>query len=245
MNIRKISLVAGLVFCCLSCYQKEITKTVEYSPGAWDTDRKNYIFLRWERDYFMPKGITRFPDGGIPKYVRDETFVCMYSKDTNSVRVITEGEGVPRGYPASARFSWKADFIVYKIWNADEAQNLLNPVILLNLKTLESSKFFEIGEMPELSPSADRIASIRKNSIWLMKTDGTGGNIIFKSSGFELIFLMWEKENLMDLYVREKGRFTVYTLNLSDMSMNKSDKPYIQNFGNDSTTEILKIRHIL
>lgn len=241
LNFKNIFLSAFITISAISCYQKGITKTIEYSPGIWNGEHSMYMFLKWERDYYMPKGISRFPDGGIPKYIRDETFVCIYDSSTHEIKVIMKGKGFPRGYPVSARFSWKGKYAAYKIWNADETQNLLNPVILIDTTNTTATEFYDIGEMPELSPSGNRMATIRKNAIWTMKTDGTESINVYKASKFELIFIKWEKENLMELYVKDKGRFAVYTLDLTNGNVVNSIKPYVKNFGNESTRDILKL----
>ncbi len=241
---KKILIIPAVFMLCslFSCYEKKLTQSVHYSSGTWNDSRTEFIFLRWERDYHMPKGITRFPDGGIPEYVRDERFICVYSKYTGEVKVIAEGKGGPRGLPPSARFSWKGDRAVYKIWNADKKENSLNPVVVINMKTMESKEFFSVGENPELSPDSMKIVTVKENSVWMMNIDGTGGEMIFESGEPELIFLMWNKQDEIDLHLRDQGKFMVYILDLKKRELRRSGKPYLKNFGNESTYKVLKVK---
>lgn len=222
------------------CYEKKVTSTVEYSAGAWNESRTEFVFLRWERDFHMPKGIAKFPDGGVPKYVRDDKSICVYSKKSGEVKVIAEGRGVPRGYPPSARFSWKGDYAVYKIWNADPAENRGNPVVLINMKTLEQREFYDLGEMPELSPGGLMIATVKVNTVRIIKTDGSGARDVFKRDVPEIVFVMWREEAELELYVKEKAKFAVYNLSLITGDLKKSDKPYLKEFGNESAGDVLK-----
>ncbi len=223
-----------------SCYEKELTRAVHYSTGRWDSSGREFIFLRWERDFHQPKGAARFPDGGIPKYVRDEKFICVFSRDTGEVRVAARASGIPRGYPPSARFSRKGDMAAYKIWSADVKENSANPVVLINMKSGETREFLSAGEKPELSPDAIRIATVKNNTVWIMNIDGTGGHAAFEPGEPELIFMMWNKADEMDLYLREQGKFVVYTLDLKKGELRRSGKPYLENYGNESTHGVLK-----
>ncbi len=234
--IMTVIIMLGNIF----CYEKKLTTTVEYSAGAWNESRAEFVFLRWERDFYMPKGIAKFPDGGIPKYVRDEKFICVFSKKTGEVKVVANGRGVPRGYPPSARFSWKGDNVVYKIWNADPAGNRGNPVVLINMKTFEQREFYDTGEMPELSPVGDMIATVKGNFLRIMKTDGSGARDVFQGGVLEIIFVMWREEQELELYVKEKGKFTVYNLSLSTGDLTKSARSYLKEFGNESVRDALK-----
>lgn len=241
MKIKLIILAAVIMLCNLSCYKKELSRTVEYSNGAWNESRTEFIFLRWERDFHQPGGISRFPDGGIPKYVRDEKFISVFNKDTGEVKALDKAKGTPRGYPPSVRFSWKGDMVVYKIWSADMKENSSNPVVLIDMNSGETREFLSEGEKPELSPDAKRLATVKDNSVWIMNIDGTGGHIAFEPGEPELIFIIWDKADEMDLYLRDQGRFVVYTLDLNKGGLRRSGKPYLKNYGNESTHDVLKM----
>ena len=240
MKIKFFILTAVLMLFNLFCYKKELSRTVEYSAGAWNDSGTEFVFLRWERDYYMPKGPAAFPDGGIPKYVRDEKFICVYSRASGPVRVAAKALGTPRGYPPSVRFSWKGDIVVYKIWSADHKENSGNPVVLINMKNGRAKEFLLSGEKPELSPDAKRIATVKGNCVWIMNADGSGGHVVFDPGEPELIFMMWTKADEMDLYLKDQGQFVVYTLDLNKGELIRSGKPYLKNFGNESTRKVLK-----
>ena len=228
------------MLCALfSCYEKKLTKSEHVSSGTWNESRTQFIFLRWERDFYRPEGITKFPDGGIPKYIRDEKFICVYSKNTGTVTAVAKARGKPRGYPPSVRFSWKAGKAAYKIWNADKKENTLNPVVLIDMKTMEEREFFSIGERPELSPDGKRIATVKDNCVRIMNCDGTEGKIVFESGEPRLIFLMWNTPGEIDLYLNDQGKFIVYTLDLQKSELKKTGKPYLKNFGNEWTQRVL------
>lgn len=240
MKRKLISLMVLLMFFNIFCYEKKLSWTVQYSDGAWNDSKTEFIFLRWERDYHMPKGLARFPDGGIPKYVRDEKLICVYNRSSGQVRVAAKALGTPRGYPPSVRFSWKGDIVVYKIWNAHHKQNSGNPVVLINMKSGQTREFLLAGEKPELSPDARKIATVKDNCVWIMNTDGSGGHAHFDPREFKLIFMMWTKTDEIDLYLEDQGQFVVYTLDLSRGKLTKSGKPFLKNFGNESTHRVLK-----
>ncbi|HOP63932.1 MAG TPA: hypothetical protein PK358_08950 [Spirochaetota bacterium] len=229
-----------MIFSIFSCYEKKLTSVTHYSMGTWNDAHTEFIFLRWERDYHRPKGITKFPDGGVPKYVRDEKRICVYSKETGQVKVIAQGRGKPRGLPPSVRFSWKGDMAAYKIWNVDPEENALNPVVVINMKTGKEWEFTGIGERPELSPDGSRVATVRDNSVWIMDADGSNGEIVFESGEPELIFLMWSRPGEMELYIKDFGKFAGCTLDLEKRELKKKGKPYVKFFGNESTQRVLK-----
>ena len=241
MKIKLIILTAVIMLFNLFCYKKELSRTVEYSAGTWNESRTEFIFLRWERDFHQPVGISRFPDGGIPKYVRDDRFICVFSKDSGEVKVLAEAIGTPRGYPPSVRFSWKGDMVVYKIWSADTKENSANPVVLIDMNSGERREFLSAGEKPELSPDVKRLATVKDNSVWIMNIDGTGGHIAFEPGEPELIFIMWDKVDEMGLYLRDQGKFIVYTLDLNKGELRRSGKPYLKHYGNKSTHDVLKL----
>ncbi len=109
--------ITGLLLAMAGCYEKKIVNSMHYSTGTWNGDGTRFIFMRWELDMRMPKGLSKFPDGGMPRYLRDERFICVYNKKENTIEKIRTAVGKPRGYPPEARFSWKGSRAVYKIWN--------------------------------------------------------------------------------------------------------------------------------
>ncbi len=235
-----LSLLGGLFSLACCCYERKITKIVEYSNGAWNDDGSRFIFMQWERDFRMPKGLARFPDGGIPKYLRDECFVCVYDRAGKSIRKIGTAVGKPRGYPPAARFSWKGARAVYKIWNAHEAENSQNPIMLIDMESYAQQKIIDQGEKPELSPDASRVAYIKGNALYIFDIPGRASVKAIEPSSLELVFTMWNDERAIDLHVREAGSFAVYSLDIAQGRMSKSRKPYLKNFGNHHTPDAIR-----
>lgn len=235
-----ISLLSGLLELSCCCYERKITKIVEYSAGAWNDNGSRFIFMQWERDFRMPRGLARFPDGGIPKYLRDECFVCVYNKDSRSIQKIGTAVGKPRGYPPAARFSWKGARAVYKIWNAHEVENAQNPIMLIDMDSFEQSEIIREGEKPELSPDASRVAYIKGNALCVFDMSRRESKKLMDPAPLELVFTMWTKERTMDLHVRDRGKFSVYSLDIPKGALNKSGKPYLKNFGNHHTPHVIR-----
>lgn len=235
-----LSLLSGLLGLSCCCYERKITKIVEYSAGAWNDNGSRFIFMQWERDFRAPRGLARFPDGGIPKYLRDECFVCVYDKDSGSIQKIGTAVGKPRGYPPEVRFSWKGTRAVYKIWNAYDVENARNPIMLIDMDSYTQREILREGEKPELSPDASRVAYIKGNALYIFDIAGRAGIKVMEPPFLELIYTMWNDERTIDLYVRESGRFAVYSLDIAQGRLSKSRKPYLKNFGNKHTPDVIR-----
>jgi hypothetical protein len=176
----------------------------------------------------------------MPRYLRDERFVCVYDRVRNTVEKIGPAFGKPRGYPPDARFSWKGSRAVYKIWNAHEAENTENPLMLIDMGSLKQAEITRAGEKPELSPDGSRIAFIRNNELWLYDIGKKTSARVLQPGGIQLIFTMWDRPDGIDVHCRAGGKFAVYSFNPATGSFTKTGKPYLRNFGNHSTSDVLK-----
>lgn len=67
-NILKIMIEIFIVFSMISCHSKYLNLEIKTDGTiAWNKDSTVFVFVAKKRLYKMPKGITKFPDGGKSK----------------------------------------------------------------------------------------------------------------------------------------------------------------------------------
>jgi hypothetical protein len=79
-------IIAGLLLFMTSCYSNYISLSYRTFYGAqWNNDSSKVAFIASTKAYQQAKGITRFPDGGRPKYLIDN--IDLYLFDTESMEL--------------------------------------------------------------------------------------------------------------------------------------------------------------
>ena len=83
-NIKKIKLfliLLGIALLLTSCYTEHVCLDYKVYPGAeWTTEKTQIVFAASKKVYHQPKGVTKFPDGGQPDYLKQE--LTIYTFDT-------------------------------------------------------------------------------------------------------------------------------------------------------------------
>ncbi|MGM0407888.1 MAG: hypothetical protein ACQERU_07875 [Bacteroidota bacterium] len=170
--------IAGILLLLTGCYYDHLTVTSKYSNGVY-TDNGTVIFYHSIQAGQPPKGITRFPDGGMHKNIYRNT--SLYELDTINNRlnkIFDFGNLLYSSYQKNLSVqNNKLLFSVYPTmgWrlqpendNSTTSNKDLYPnhlgFFLYDLKNNELIRYIYTGNCPILSPDKNRIAYINKDS---------------------------------------------------------------------------------
>jgi len=98
----------------LACHSDYISLDFRIHPGAvWDDDHTRIALFITTKAYRAPKGIARFPDGGISKTVFTETSLFLFEPETKTI-IKTD---LPDSFPArwSLKMAFTDSLVYYSI----------------------------------------------------------------------------------------------------------------------------------
>ncbi|MGC9472391.1 MAG: hypothetical protein ACP5D1_12700 [Bacteroidales bacterium] len=82
---RTILLICLLLFLA-SCHSDYLSLSYKiHHSAAWNDDHSRIAFFITTRAFRAPRGIARFPDGGISKTVFTETSLCLFDPETKAI----------------------------------------------------------------------------------------------------------------------------------------------------------------
>ena len=99
MKSRKIILI-GLTGCfslfLVSCYSERLSLNYKIVHGAmWNEDHTQIAFFLSKKAYRSPKGIARFPDGGISKTIYSGSSLYVFNPDTEYLSEAIAFDSIP------------------------------------------------------------------------------------------------------------------------------------------------------
>ena len=221
-----------------SCYYREQVYSFNRSTGGVYAGSSCYYLAR-VREYRNPKGISRFPDGGQVKELRQ--LFGLFSTDTLSNRtevaaILADVKGWPSRY--KSRLEKNGTDIAIGIVNISFPDSV-NGIYLYNLESGRILKYSGDGDMPTLSKTGTRIAYCRDK---VLLVEDYSDKTLINSYSLDTVpvFLSWEDENKILLFCSDP--FRVMVLDLKNDALNKSGMDYIPNYDQEvGATEIRKI----
>jgi len=232
----KIWILLSIIMLMLnSCYYRELVYSFDRSTGGVYADSLCYYLAR-VREYRNPKGISRFPDGGQVKVLRQ--LFGLFRTDTMNNRtemaaILADVKGWPSRY--KSRLEKNGTDIAIGILNIS-FPDTVNGIYLYNLRSGRILKYSGEGDMPTLSKTGTRIAYCRDKML-LVEDYSDKTPINSYSLDTVPVFLSWKDENKILLYCSDP--FRVMVLDLKDGALKKSGMDYIPNYGQEvGATEI-------
>ena len=221
-----------------SCYYRELVYSFDRSTGGVYAGSSCYYLAR-VREYRNPKGISRFPDGGQVKVLRQ--LFGLFRTDTLSNRTemavkLTDVKGWPSRY--KTRLEENGTVIAVGILNISFPDSV-NGIYLYNLVSGRILKYSGEGDMPTLSKSGTRIAYCN-DSIVFIEDYSDKALIARYHLDVDPVFITWGNDD--EIYLFCYNPFRVMVLDLNTGSVNQSELEYIRNYDQEvGATEIRKI----
>lgn len=212
-----------------SCYHKELLYSYDTSSGGVVVG-SSYFYLAKVREFQMPKGISRFPDGGMSRDVR-QLFGLFKTDTLSNSTVLIARLGDVVGWPS--RFSTRVEksnhYIAFGIINVTMPDSV-NGIYLFNLKEGKLVKYSKNGALPAISSYSSNIAYCIRNKLCI--DDYTSKTLLFSYVlNFEPVFVSWKSED--EIYLFLSNPFEVKILNISTGKTTNTDLKYIKNYNQE------------
>lgn len=233
-KLQLLFMVLGLIFS--SCYTRELYYSFEPSHGGV-TVGSTYFYLAQVREYRMPKGISRFPDGGMSKETRQVFGLFKTDSVENSTKFIYQLPDV-YGWPAmySTRIDKNDSFIVFGIANVSFPDSL-DGIYLYNLKNNTCRHYSKSKTLPSISES-NQIAYSIENKLSIDDIDGT--QLFSYVMNSKPVFVDWKNDD--EIYIYHSNPFKVQMLKLSTGKTVNTNLDYLSNFAQEKTkSQIFKV----
>ena len=117
-NITTYLLFIMLVLLSSCNYSEYLTINISTHHGSqWDSTKGKIAFIASVKAYRKAEGISRFPDGGIPKYLKNSVAIYLFDPASLSLKKITSFNDLT-GLIGASRSNWKtkiafADTVLY------------------------------------------------------------------------------------------------------------------------------------
>jgi len=219
-----------------SCYTRELYYSFEPSSGGV-TAGESYYYLAQVREYRMPKGISRFPDGGMSKETRQVFGLFRTDSIQNKTFLIYTMPNI-YGWPVrySTRFDKNESFIVFGISNVSYPDSL-DGIYLFNLKSNVVKKFSSNKALPTIS-DLGQIAYCVENKLSIDDIDGT--NLFSYILNEKPVFVDWK--NTGEIYIFNSNPFRVQVIVLSTGKTTLTNNDYLSNYGQGiKKSDIIKV----
>ncbi len=171
-------LIASILLILTGCYYDHLTVTSKYSSGVY-TDKGTVIFYHSIQAGQPPKGISRFPDGGMHKNIYRNTSLYEFDTINNKLNKIFDFGGIL--YTSYQKYlSIQNNKILFNItptmgWRLQTENDTSSGVdkklypknfgfFLYDLENDELKRFFYDGYRSSLSPDNGRIAYVKEDS---------------------------------------------------------------------------------
>ncbi len=221
-----------------SCYYREQVYSFNRSTGGVYAGSSCY-YLAQVKEYRNPKGISRFPDGGQIKVIR-QLFSLFRTDTISNTTEVAAILGDVKGWPSryKSRLEENGTDIVIGIANISFPDSV-NGIYLFNLKTGRVLKYSGAGVLPALSRTGTRLAYCKDTMLFI--EDYSDKSLLGRYPlDVEPVFITWGNENEILLFCSDPYR--VMVLDLKNDALNKSGMDYIPNYDQEvGATEIRKI----
>ena len=151
LNIKAIFVIKiltiSMAFLFTSCHSGYLSIGYQVYPGAvWDNKHTKVAFIASKTAYRSAKGITRFPDGGIPRYLLSDVGLYVFDYENKILdELISFNELAGWLGPYSSKWDVKlvlTDTMVYYLlapvpdwnWQIEQARNPENSQLMASLK---------------------------------------------------------------------------------------------------------------
>lgn len=228
-------------------YERKANASKHLCSGCFNPSKKQIAFFRAYGIFRRATGIAAFPDGGIPKYLYKNVSIYVLDIETGKVRKIVDlGEDTYDGWPSrwKMRISWRKNKIVYWTsylsWDKDKGAFMDNKgIFILDADGNNNNLLVGDGEMPDISPDAQRVVYQKVNKtweyeLWVIDVDGTNNRMIKKIPDLKLVYTRWKKDGMNVLLYEFEQHSQVYELSLETKEIKKTESPYLKNYGNVS-----------
>ena len=212
-----------------SCYHKEINYSFTTSYGGVVVG-SSYYYLAQIREYKMPKGISRFPDGGMSKELRQQFGIYKTDSIDKSTMLVAQMNDV-QGWPVrfSSRIEKNNELIAIGLKNINLADSV-DGIYFLNLKNGKFERYNHEKALPSLSPLKSEIAYCIGNKLCIDDFE-THTALFCYVLNSEPVFVTWKNESEILLYF--SNPFNVKILDINDGKVRQTDLKYISNFGQE------------
>jgi hypothetical protein len=193
-------------------------------------------YLAQVREYRNPKGISRFPDGGQTKEIR-QIFGLFKTDSNNKKTVLAARLGDVYGWPVryKTRLEKNGNDIAIGIVNINLPESI-NGIYLYNLNSGRIIKYSVVKALPALSKTGTKIAFCNNKTV-SVEDYYTKTLINSYPVDIEPVYLSWGNENRILLFCSDP--FRVIELDLITGMVNSSDVKYISNYSQElGATEI-------
>lgn len=227
-------IVFGLLFS--SCYTRELYYSFEPSHGGV-TVGSSYYYLAQVREYRLPKGISRFPDGGMSKETRQVFGLFRTDSLANTTQLVYQ---MPDIYGWPVRYSTRIDkndcFVVFGIANVSFPDSL-NGIYLYNLKNNSFSRYSKSKALPSIS-EFNQIAYCVDNKLSVDDIDGT--QLFSYILNSKPAYVDWNTDD--EIYIYLSNPYSVKMLKLSTGKTTNTELEYAPNYAQEKNkTQILKV----
>ncbi|OFY64587.1 MAG: hypothetical protein A2V64_04805 [Bacteroidetes bacterium RBG_13_43_22] len=221
-----------------SCYHKEPLYSFNISSGGVMIGSSCY-YLAQVREYRNPKGISRFPDGGQTKEIR-QLFGLFRTDTIHNTTVLATRFGDVHGWPVryKTRLDKNDSLISIGIVNINLADSV-NGIYLYNFDSGKTLKYSAAKALPSLSKTGTQIAYCNNKTV-LVEDYSSNTSTARYLLETEPVFIDWEIENGILLFCSDP--FRVMKLDLRTGTVSSSDMKYIANYSQElGVTEIRSI----
>lgn len=161
-----------------SCYSDSIRIKENISKSCYNPDHTQVAFLKFISVYRPPKGITKFPDGGTPKYLFKNTSLYRYNLTDSLLQKVYDFGGLPYGVSR-----WKTDLsfgtskIAFSIlptvgWRAEmknhkgirKLYDSFSGIFVYDLVSDTTQRICNYGFNPILSPAEEKVLFFESDS---------------------------------------------------------------------------------
>lgn len=217
-----------------SCYYRELHYSFETSHGGVKVD-SSYYYLAQVREYRLPKGISRFPDGGVSREIR-QLFGLFKTDSIEKTTVLVAKLNDLIGWPVrySTRLEKNDSYIAIGIINVN-LPDTINGIYLFSVKDGSLRKYSGEKSLPSISNQASRIAYCVGNK--LVIDDYSSNTTLFSYLlNATPVFISWKNDREILLFYANP--FHVKILNLDNGKVSPTDLKYIPNYNQelDATT---------
>ncbi|HAF28432.1 MAG TPA: hypothetical protein DCG75_05225 [Bacteroidales bacterium] len=211
----KKSLILAVISLFLSgCYEDYLIISSDFKSGLITSDSSQIFFFHHLRAGQPPKGISRFPDGGVHKRIYENLSLYSFDIPTKSLVKIYDFGDIPFGskleyislqneriaFSVSPLMGWdwvkkqKTDSVFYNIFDK------YGGFYEYNLNTKNTERIFTDGFYPTLSPDYKRILYLKRDSlnlsIWcFLKEDQHEELLINLNIDLPVISTLWRDNN--------------------------------------------------
>ena len=217
------------------CYHRPPVCSFEISSGGVLVGSSCY-YLAQVREYRNPKGISRFPDGGQVKEIR-QIFGLFKTDSISRITVLATRFGDVYGWPVrfKTRLEKNRSDIAIGIVNINLPDSI-NGIYLYNISSGKIMKYSDEEALPALAITGSQIAYCSNK---ILSIEDYSSKTYAATYPVEItpVFISWSGEQEILLFCSEP--FRVLKLNLETGKIDSSDMDYIANYKQElGTTEI-------